>query len=136
MTHRRRIGEFLVDEGFAKPIQIQLALARQRRLRNMRIGEILVELGVLTEQQLARGVQQQLARLHKHDGSPRLRFGEFLVEEGYITDTDVHRALRYQRRLRAMHLGDILVDMGVLDTVTLERALASQLQQLAASGWS
>ena len=48
-----RIGEVLIEAGFATREDIEEALVEQRRQGGKRIGEILVEMGVLSERSLA-----------------------------------------------------------------------------------
>ncbi|MFO0593308.1 MAG: ATPase, T2SS/T4P/T4SS family [Polyangiaceae bacterium] len=50
---RRRIGEILVESGLASPEQIDAALAEQKRRGERKLGQVLVELGILTETDLA-----------------------------------------------------------------------------------
>ncbi|MEO7327973.1 MAG: GspE/PulE family protein, partial [Minicystis sp.] len=51
---RKRLGEILIDEGLAKPADIERALAEQKRRAGKRLGDILVELNMVTEEALAR----------------------------------------------------------------------------------
>ena len=44
-----RIGDALVEEGLVTPEDIEAALAEQRKRRGKRLGEILVELGLVSE---------------------------------------------------------------------------------------
>jgi type II secretory ATPase GspE/PulE/Tfp pilus assembly ATPase PilB-like protein len=61
LQHRKkmRIGEILVQAGLAKPEDIELALAEQRKRRGKRLGEVLVELNIITEVALAKTLAQK-----------------------------------------------------------------------------
>lgn len=48
-----RIGEILVEEGFATEAQIEQALAEQKKRRGKRLGEVLIEIGTITEVDLS-----------------------------------------------------------------------------------
>jgi type II secretory ATPase GspE/PulE/Tfp pilus assembly ATPase PilB-like protein len=50
---KMRIGEILVEEGFATDKDIQAALGEQKRRRGKRLGEVLVDMGAITEVDLA-----------------------------------------------------------------------------------
>ncbi len=50
---RKRIGEVLVEAGLASSDQIDRALAEQKKRGERRLGQVLVELGILTEADLA-----------------------------------------------------------------------------------
>ncbi len=53
---RLRLGEILVDTGLATKEQIEHALSEQRKRRGMRLGEVLVEAGIVSEETIARAL--------------------------------------------------------------------------------
>lgn len=58
-TTRRRIGDILVDTGVITPIQLQEALGEQRGTR-MRLGDVLISKGFITQQQFVEVLEFQL----------------------------------------------------------------------------
>ncbi|HMJ16690.1 MAG TPA: GspE/PulE family protein [Polyangiaceae bacterium] len=56
---KMRIGEILVQAGLAKPEDIDLALAEQRKRRGKRLGEVLVDLNIISEVALAKTLAQK-----------------------------------------------------------------------------
>jgi len=56
----RRIGDLLVEEGFISHAELKGALVEQRRLRGLRIGEVLIELGNLTLGEIDKAVARQI----------------------------------------------------------------------------
>ncbi|OFX14669.1 MAG: type II secretion system protein GspE [Armatimonadetes bacterium RBG_19FT_COMBO_69_19] len=56
---RKRIGDILVESGVVTPEQLQEALTRQRKTRE-RLGRVLVEMRVATERQIAQALADQL----------------------------------------------------------------------------
>jgi signal transduction histidine kinase len=62
------------------------------------------------------------------------RLGDYLVEKGLITEQDLNRALRHQGKMRetgsARLIGQILIDMGVIDSVTRDAAITERITQL------
>jgi len=56
----RRMGDLLVEEGFIAHMDLLEALVEQKRLRGARIGEVLMEMGLLTVVQLDEAVAAQL----------------------------------------------------------------------------
>lgn len=56
---RRRLGDILVESGIITPEQLSQALERQRRTRD-RLGRILVELNMASERQIAEALAEQL----------------------------------------------------------------------------
>ena len=62
------------------------------------------------------------------------KVGNYLVEKGVITPTDLQKALEYQKSLPktddAPLLGQILIDMELVDRPTLDQAITEQILQL------
>ncbi len=87
---RRRIDELEVSEY------------RQRaanKASGVKIGEILMEMGYLTQLQLERSLKKQEARLISHMlSSKHQRLGEMMVESGIITEEQLHNALTEQQK--------------------------------------
>lgn len=65
------------------------------------------------------------------------RIGDYLVEKGIITTNDLENALDLQKKMRATNksafLGQVLVEMGVIDRATLDRAVTEQALALRAA---
>jgi signal transduction histidine kinase len=66
------------------------------------------------------------------------RLGEYLVEKGLLSAPDLKRALDYQQSLRVNSedpplIGQILLNMGLLDRSTLDTAITEQILQLRAA---
>jgi signal transduction histidine kinase len=66
------------------------------------------------------------------------RLGEYLVEKGLLSVQDLKRALDHQKTLRGESedpplIGQILVDMGLIDRPTLDAAITEQILQLRAA---
>jgi len=60
------------------------------------------------------------------------RLGDYLVERGLISQQDLQRALEYQQALRGSGrttplLGQILMDMNLIDRATLDEAITEQI---------
>ena len=56
----KRVGEILIEKGFLKPDQLDKALQVQRESSGLRLGQALMRLGLVTEDQLAECLAQQL----------------------------------------------------------------------------
>ena len=106
-------GVFLVDQGLATPGLIVEALDRQRIIKRP-IAAIAREQQVLDMEQIFQILNRQIASGKK--------FGETAISYGYLTEDDVDRFLSIQKG-EVPHLGEILVDMGVIGPETLEKAL-------------
>jgi chemotaxis protein histidine kinase CheA len=88
---------------------------------NRRLGELLIEAGITTEDGIEEALQAQA-------GTPAQRkLGEILIERALITAEQLEEAVRIQSEgSTGKRLGDILVDIGALDGDALSRALGTQ----------
>jgi hypothetical protein len=130
MLHRC-LGEFLVEEGFVTEEQLRRGLMRQERIRSMKVGEILVEMGVLGHGDLMRAVQRHLSSVAR--GGVRQRLTDWLIEERLITPVQIQIALWRQEQYRQRRIGEILVELGLLSQARLDTAIRMQLESIAAA---
>lgn len=89
---------------------------------NVRIGDVLVELGYLTPQQIefALGAQKQ---------DPSKRLGEILLQEGFITEDQLLSALAERLALQVLDLTQQEINLTV--AATIPRALATRYHVIA-----
>ena len=86
-----------------------MALRRRNRLR---LGDLLIQQNVLTQEQLQKALQMQKGT-HK-------KIGEILVEEGFITEEMITRALEAQMGLKTVQLRGLTVPKEVKDLVDVK----------------
>ena len=98
------------------------------------LGKILVQEGLITENQLRYALQLQQESLEKK------RLGEILVDLGYLTKRQLREIAR-KHNLR-VPIGQILVEAGLLSETQLDEALCDQKMQrqplgeiLVSKGW-
>jgi MshEN domain len=111
---RRRLGEILLDEGLVTKEQVEAALRVQAQERPG------VPVGQLLVYQGAITQSQLGAILDKY------RLGNFLVESNAITEQQLEAALQQQKRTNRP-LGYVLVQLKYLTELQLRQAVASQL---------
>lgn len=75
------------------------------RKKKMRLGDLLVHTGTITQEQLAKALEKQ-----KKSG---MKLGETLVDEGIITEDDIAMALSRQLNIEIVDLQNINVDKAV-----------------------
>src|SRR2546430_10830092 len=137
----RSLGRLLVDEGLLTEVQLDLALAEQRRSGRL-LGQILVDFGYVTGLALARvlaeqhGVQLLTESLGEREDPPVARttaaavrwvvLGELLVQKGFVKEAELEQALAEQGRHPGSRLGEILVARGYLSGAPLPRAPPEQ----------
>lgn len=116
--HKLRIGELLVQEGFITLEQLEEALAVQKSQKVYKpLGEVCVELKLISRSDLNR----ILRRYRK-----RIRLGELLLNLGLVSREQLREALE-QQQAEEKKLGTILVDQGVITETALVNTLSVQL---------
>lgn len=128
----RRLGSYLLRLGYLTPTQLVVALAEQRQRtaqgESWLLGDLLVQQGVLRPQVLTTVLLVQLMDrlLDPGNVSPPL-LGEYLILTNTVTPAQLAPALQLQTWLRQrglqVHLGELLVQQGALDTQTLATIL-------------
>lgn len=114
------LGETLVKHKMVSAETLALAVAKQSKLRQERIGNYLAERAILSPQDLIRALSTQAKR-------PNARIGDILIEAGMITQEQLEGALAIQRQHRERRIGDILIDMGAISMRLIQIALADKL---------
>lgn len=77
--------------------------------RKIRLGDLLVETGAITQKQLERALEKQK--------KTSLKLGETLVDEGIISEDDIAKALSQQLNLEIVDLQNINIDKAVVRLV-------------------
>ncbi len=114
----KKIGEILVEEGLITQSQLERALEEQRRRPSYKpLGEVCRELGLISH----RNLRHVLLKYRK-----QLRLGDLLVKLGLVTDEQVRESLNVQAGARKK-LGEILVEKGFLSRSALADSLSLQL---------
>lgn len=127
----QRFGEFLVEEGYILPSQLEEGLEMQRQLQKVPIGEVIVELGLIQQIELPQILARHLHTLWS-ESSERLLFGEYLIDSGILEQEDLERALWHQAQLRKLRIGEVLVRLGYLQPHQLREAIDRQLGAVSA----
>jgi type IV pilus assembly protein PilB len=82
----------------------------QRRATKKRIGEILVEMGLVTHEQLEEALREQL--------TSRVRLGEILEGKGLISHRDLMEALARRHGVRHVDLAETKLDAGAANLIS------------------
>jgi type II secretory ATPase GspE/PulE/Tfp pilus assembly ATPase PilB-like protein len=114
------LGETLVSRKAVSANGLALALNKQTKLRQERIGSYLAERAIISSEELIRAIGEQGKR-------PTARLGDILIEAGMITIDQLQEALTIQMAHRERRIGDILVDMGTVSVRLIQVALSDKL---------
>lgn len=84
---KKKIGDLLVDKGLLSPGQLQEGLEHQRAT-GKRLGEALVDLGLVTEDQMSEAISDRL-------GIPRISLKSLVIDPAVVQVVNVDIARRY-----------------------------------------
>jgi len=98
---RRRIGEILLEHGALQPTALDRGVVISQR-KGMRLGEVLVEEGLVTREQ----VDAALAEQRRHKGR---RIGEILMAQGILSEEALARTLARKFHLPLVDLDQCLI---------------------------
>ncbi len=106
------LGQLLIENGSLDGAGVAAAMALQAR-RKLRIGQILVEAGLATEEAIERALSEQKLRKGK-------RLGEVLVEMGVVREIDLAVTLGKKFQLRVVDLDEYRIDPAAANSVPRE----------------
>jgi hypothetical protein len=133
----QRIGEYLVDHGYITRTQLEAAVIEQHNRRSrgaehVMVGDILVQLGLLTPRTLASALvthQQEQSQIPSTKSEPR-KIGAYLLDQNMLTPEQLAVILAEQTRMRYagehILLGELLISNGFITPRQLESTLAMQ----------
>jgi len=120
MAAKLQIGQLLVQKGLIDEDQLAHAVGEQKRT-GIHLSKVLVRLGFVTEEQMTL-VLGELLQSNEHK-----RIGELLVEKSYITAEQRDRALEEQKKT-GLRLGKMLMQLGYMTEERLIEILSAQLE--------
>ncbi len=110
----QKLGELLVENGVVTEEQLLAALEEQRKNRRL-LGEIIVERGFTTKEKLDATLAHQYGSV----------LGKILIEKGYVTFEQLENAMEDQKS-SSKTLGEILIDRGYVAETDLMDGLSQQ----------
>jgi pyruvate kinase len=118
LDDNRIIGELLITRGLVSRDQVTSALFIQVEKPHLRIGEILLSMGILTIEQLDRTLREHLSQQF---------IGSLLLSNGFISQEQLSQAMAIQDET-GRRLGEILVDLKHVTEYQLKTLLERQRQ--------
>jgi type II secretory ATPase GspE/PulE/Tfp pilus assembly ATPase PilB-like protein len=115
------LGEMLSQREADTVDFVALGLQFQQDLRTQRIGDYLTASQILSKEQLEQALK------NRDRSRPETMLGEVLLKERLVSQKELQEAVRKQQRDRSLPLGEILVEMGLIDRATVNRLLVQKL---------
>jgi len=116
---RRKIGEILLSQGLISQEQLVRGLEEHKRT-GVSLGTVLVKLGFISEDDLSSVLGQQIQLEQKK------RIGEVLMDQGLVSTDQLSAGLEEQKR-SGLRLGKCLIKLGFISEDKLIDALSAQL---------
>ena len=117
----KQLGELLIEKGLLTHEQLTNAISIQKQKGGL-IGELLVALGFLNREDIQTVLDVQKGLDKK--GEHKL-IGQLLIEKGLLTGEQLDHALRIQK-VKGGLIGEILVALGYVKETDIALALTSQ----------
>jgi type II secretory ATPase GspE/PulE/Tfp pilus assembly ATPase PilB-like protein len=114
------LGDVLVEKHVVSADTLALALSRQAKLRQERIGNYFTDRAIISTDELTRAISAQGKR-------PSVRLGEILIEAEVITAAQLKEALAIQATHRGRRIGEVLIEMGAVSMRLIQFALSDKL---------
>jgi len=99
------LGQICVERGLLSPYGLKHVLKKYHR--RMRLGEVLLTMGLIGPQQLDQALEEL--------GRSKKRLGEFLIERGLLSEEDLVMALSEQ-----LDIPRVIPDLALIDVKLLE----------------
>jgi len=116
LDENRIVGELMVTKGLVSRDQVTSALYIQGEKPHLRIGEILLSMGLITIEQLDRVLREHLS--HQFIGS-------LLLSNGFVSQEQLSQAMAVQEKTNR-RLGEIAVELGYVTKYQLDTLLERQ----------
>ena len=111
--------ELLLKSSLVPLSEIRKAIRIQKKLGNNKVlSAILVELGIISE--------DEQRRLIRREGKA-FRMGDLVCELGYIALSDLRRAEAAMGRMQGKRMGEILIELEMINDRQVAQALSEQL---------
>ena len=117
----KKIGEILVEKGLISEGDLGGLIEAQKNARKMTLGDILVAGKYITEEDLAEALAEQ-------KNTPGKKLGEILVAQGKLDFEQIEQAVKDQEEKRETKLGEFLVKSKIGAPEKVALALREQKQ--------
>ncbi len=126
----RRVGEIIAERAEVPQIIVEQAIDnafKNGKKPKVRVGDILVEAGLVTNQQVEEALQDQAS-------GKRKRIGLILIEKGLISEDQLLEALAHKFGLKVIDLEEIQIDPLALKKVPRDMIVRMQSLPISLQG--
>ncbi len=128
---KRLVGKIIADNENLPHADIEKALAEAKKSEKIpprvRVGEILIAAGLVTQEQVNTALRDQ-------DADRKKKIGDLLVEHGFITEDQLVTALAEKFRLQMVDVATIVPNMKALESLSSDIVHRLQVLPVADKG--
>ncbi|MDR2387836.1 MAG: chemotaxis protein CheA, partial [Deltaproteobacteria bacterium] len=124
----KKLGEILVEKGLISEGDLGGLIQAQKTVRSVRLGEILVKDNLITQEEL----NEALLRQQNEDKGRRI--GEILVSMGLLEHEHIEKALKIQEGMKETKLGEIILKQKIGAPDKVAAALREQKRSEGLAG--
>lgn len=117
--HKQQLGDLLVKQKKVDATDVEKALANQGK-KTMKIGEVLVEAGWISEKDLQQALEEQAKNRN-------LKVGEVLIKMGFISEEELVSSLAKKFNLPFINLDDYVLNAELIDQFDINLLLRFQI---------
>ena len=122
MSQPGKFGKYLLTQQCITQVDLDKAMKLQHSFPYLKIGEILVQMGVLKFETLVKTIKEYRSQC---------RVGEILILDGKLVKWQLDKALLHQKE-SGLILGKCIIDLGFCSLDEVMDALSVQKHQYAA----
>ncbi|HHO47753.1 MAG TPA: tetratricopeptide repeat protein [Desulfobacteraceae bacterium] len=120
----RYLGEILLEKRFIGKDVLRKSLEEHRQAKNLQLGRIIAQRAKV----MYSAIEEELDRAKREKVENQRKTGEILLASGLADKKQVMEALRCQKYLRGMKIGQFLVEKGVVQEKEIYIALAEKFR--------
>jgi len=122
---QRPVGEILLEKSFVAKGVLHDVLRIQYQLRCLRLGTIIAKKASLKPLQ----VEKNLKKAWQNKNYPKMYTGDLLVETGLVSSQVAMQSLAFQKKIRHLRLGELLVYLGFITEGQKYEVLAEKFRK-------
>lgn len=117
--HEQQLGDILVEKKKVEPVEIDKAVISQKK-KYKQIGEILVETGLISQEDLQQALVEQ-------SRNRTLKLGQVMINMGLVTEEELTSALAKKFNLPFVDLDDYVINPELVEQFDINMLLRSQV---------
>ena len=125
ILQKRKLGEILVEQQNLEPVDVEQIVTKHGKKRKP-IGVILIEAGLITEEDLQKALLEQ-------SKNRSLKIGEVLIQMGFVTEEELISSLAKKFNLPFVDLDDRVINPELIELFDINLLLRFQVLPISSN---